>query len=105
MSRFEMSDLEWEFIKCVLPNKSRGVRRVDDRRGINGIFYVLRTGCPWHDLPEQYGPCTTVYNRFNRWSKAGIRDDVMAAVADAENASQVMIDGTVIPPKNHWGFG
>ena len=96
MSRFEMSDLEWEFIKCVLPNKSRGVRRVDDRRVINGIFYVLRTGCPWRDLPEQYGPCTTVYNRFNRWSKAGIRDDVMAAVADAENASQVMIDGTSI---------
>jgi transposase len=52
-----MRDLEWEFIKAVLPSKSRGVKRVDDRRVINGIFYVLRTGIPWADLPEQYGPC------------------------------------------------
>ena len=68
MSRSDMSDLEWECIKCVLPNKSRGVPRVDDRRVINGIFYALRVGCPWRDLPSQYGPYTTVY--FNRWSKA-----------------------------------
>ncbi|MBF6309306.1 transposase, partial [Nocardia farcinica] len=82
MSRSDMSDLEWEFIKCVLPNKSRGVPRVDDRRVINGIFYALRVGCPWRDLPSQYGPYTTVYNRFNRWSKAGIWDTVMEAAAD-----------------------
>jgi hypothetical protein len=56
MSRSDMSDLEWAFIKCVLPNKSRGVKRVDDRRLINGIFYALRVGCPWRDLPSQYGP-------------------------------------------------
>jgi transposase len=46
--------------------------RVDDRRVINGIFYVLRTGSPWRDLPERYGPYTTVYNRYNRWAKAGV---------------------------------
>ena len=56
MSRSDMSDLEWQFIKCVLPNKSRGVKRVDDRRVINGIFYALRVGCPWRDLPDQYWP-------------------------------------------------
>ncbi|MEM7620743.1 MAG: IS5/IS1182 family transposase, partial [Pseudomonadota bacterium] len=44
MSRFDMTDLEWDFIKCALPNKSRGVKRVCDRRVINGIFYALRTG-------------------------------------------------------------
>ena len=63
MARSDMSDLEWEFIKAVLPNKTRGKKRVDDRRVINGIFYVLRTGIPLADLPEQYGPPTTVYNR------------------------------------------
>ena len=52
--------------------------------------------CPWRDLPDQYGPYTTVYNRFNRWSKAGIWDDVMDAVADACNADLVMIDGTSV---------
>ena len=46
MARSDMSDLEWEFIKAVLPNKSRGVKRVDGRRVINGIFYVPRTGIP-----------------------------------------------------------
>ena len=83
MARSDMSDLEWEFIKAVLPNKTRGKKRVDDRRVINGIFYVLRTGIPWADLPEQYGPPTTVYNRFNRWSYAGHWDRIMDAIADA----------------------
>ena len=77
MARSDMSDLEWEFIKAVLPNKTRGKKRVDDRRVINGIFYVLRTGIPWADLPSQYGPPTTVYNRFNRWSYAGHWDRIM----------------------------
>ena len=63
MARSDMSDLEWEFIKAVLPNKSRGVKRVDGRRVINGIFYVPRTGIPWADLPEQYGPPTTLKKR------------------------------------------
>jgi len=96
MSRSDMSDFEWQFVNCVLPNKSRGVKRVDDRRVLNGIFYVLRVGCPWRDLPDQYGPYTTVCNRFNRWSKAGIWDDVMEAVADAHNSNVVMIDGTSV---------
>ena len=72
MARYDLSESEWRLIEPLLPNKPRGVARVDDRRVINGIFYVLRTGSPWRDLPERYGPYTTVYNRFNRWSKAGI---------------------------------
>ncbi len=96
MARSDMSDLEWEFIKAVLPNKSRGVKRVDDRRVINGIFYVLRTGIPWADLPGEYGPPTTVYNRFNRWSYAGHWDRIMEAIADAHNVDTVMVDGTSI---------
>ena len=55
------------------------IARVDDRRVINGIFYKLRTGVPWRDLPERYGPYTTVYNRFNRWTKAGVWDRLMDA--------------------------
>ena len=96
VARSNMSDLEWEFIKAVLPNKTRGKKRVDDRRVINGIFYVLRTGIPWADLPEQYGPPTTVYNRFNRWSYAGHWDRIMDAIADAHNVDMVMVDGTSV---------
>ena len=53
IARSDLSDLEWAFIKAVLPNNSRGVKRVDDRRVINGILYVLRTASPWRDLPDQ----------------------------------------------------
>ena len=72
--RYELSDYEWSVIKPMLPNKPRGVPRVDDRRVLNGIFWVLRSGAPWRDLPENYGPHTTCYNRFVRWRQAGIWD-------------------------------
>jgi transposase len=55
----------------VLPNKPRGVARVNDRRILNGIFWVLRSGAPWRDLPDSFGPYTTCYNRFVRWRRAG----------------------------------
>ena len=96
MSRFDLSDFEWELIFPLLPQKSRGVKRVDDRRILNGIFFKLRTGIPWRDLPERYGPYTTVYNRFNRWTKAGIWDRLMDAICDYYNHNLVMVDGTSI---------
>ena len=54
--RYELSDYEWSVIKPMLPNKPRGIPRVDDRRILNGIFWVLRSGAPWRDLPDSYGP-------------------------------------------------
>ena len=96
MVRSDMSDLEWDFIKAVLPNTARGKKRVNDRRVINAIFHVLRTGIPWADLPGEYGPPTPVCNRFNRWSYAGHWDRIMDAIADAHNVDMVMVDGTSI---------
>lgn len=60
--RCELSDYEWTAIKPMLANKPRGVRRVNNRRGLNGIFWVLRSGAPWRDLPETYGlvPLVTI---------------------------------------------
>ena len=51
--RYELSDYEWTAIKPMLPNKPRGVRRVNDRRVLSGIFWVLRSGAPWRDLPPR----------------------------------------------------
>src|SRR5262245_56267660 len=70
--RYELTDCEWAAIKPFLPNKPRGVARVNDRRVLNGIFWVLRSGAPWRDLPENFGPYTTCYNRFARWRRAGV---------------------------------
>jgi Putative transposase of IS4/5 family (DUF4096) len=64
--RYELADFEWAALKPMLPNKPRGVPRVNDRRVLNGIFWVLRSGAPWRDLPEAFGPYTTCYNRFVR---------------------------------------
>jgi transposase len=62
--RCEFADQEWIAIKPMPPNKPRGIPRVNDRRVLNGIFWVLRSGAPWRDLLETFGPYTTCYNRF-----------------------------------------
>ena len=69
--RHDMTDAEWEVLRSVLPTGRRGPVRKSDRRIMDGIFFILRTGSPWRDLPERYGPYTTCYNRYNRWSKDG----------------------------------
>jgi transposase len=90
--RYELSDYEWTAIKPMLPNRPRGVRRVNDRRVLNGIFWVLRSGAPWRDLPETYGPRTTCYNSFVRWRQAGVWDQIMDALAAGHDAAVQMID-------------
>ena len=67
-----LSDVEWRRIEPLLPRGRRGAHRVDDRRVISGIMHMLRTGARWRDCPPEYGPYTTIYNRFNRWSRQGI---------------------------------
>lgn len=96
MSRYDLTDFEWRVIEPLLPNKPRGVPRVDDRRTLNGIFWVLRSGAPWRDLPDRYGPRTTCYNRFNRWRKAGVWDRLMDAISAAHDGDIQMIDSTSV---------
>ena len=99
--RYELTDYEWSVIKPMLPNKPRGVPRVDDRRVLNGIFWVLRSGAPWRDLPESYGPPTTCYNRFVRWRRAGVWEQIMDALAPAHDAAVQMIDTSVVRVHQH----
>src|SRR5258705_2511462 len=81
--RYELTDNEWSAIKPMLPNKPRGVPRVNDRRVRDGIFGVLRSGAPWRDLPDNFGPYTTCYNRFVRWRRAGVWASVKTGTACA----------------------
>ncbi len=74
-----------------------GARRKDDRRIISGIFHVLKSGCRWQDCPEDYGPPTTVYNRFNRWSRKRFWTGMLEALATANAATDnVAIDATYV---------
>jgi transposase len=105
MARFDLSDAEWRIIFPLLPNKPRGVPRTDDRRVLNGIFFVLRTGSPWRDLPERYGPYTTAYNRYNRWAKAGIWLRMFEALAERSPQSMALIDSSIIRAHQHAAGG
>jgi transposase len=67
-----LDDAAWARLRPLLPHGRRGARRVDDHRVISGIIHMLRSGARWRDCPVEYGPYTTVYNRFNRWSRQGI---------------------------------
>ena len=83
--RYELTH-EWAAIKSMLPNKRCGVARVNDRRVLNGIFWVSRSGAAWRNLPDSFGPCTTCYNRFVRWQRAGVWTQIITALATTHDA-------------------
>ncbi len=89
----------------LLPNKPRGVARVDDRKVLNGIYWRLRTGSPWDDIPERYGPSTTCYNRFVRWRKLGVWDAIFEAVSKAYEGRVQMVDSSSIRVHQHAANG
>ena len=98
--RYELTDFEWAAIRSFLPDKPRGIPRVDDRRILNGIFWVLCSGAPWRDLPVYYGPRTTCHNRFVRW-QAGVWARIMDALAAGHDAAVQMIDTSVVRVHQH----
>lgn len=72
IKRYELEDRDWEQIKDLVgAQRHTGRPRRNDRELLNGMFWVLRSGAPWRDMPERYGPWQTVYDRFNRWRKDG----------------------------------
>src|SRR5271170_6965605 len=105
MARYDLSEAEWRLIEPLLPNKPRGVARVDDRRVLNGIFWTLRTGSPWRDLPERYGPYTTIYNRYNRWAKAGVWLRIFETLAERSPGSLDLIDSSIVRAHQHAAGG
>lgn len=92
-----LNDTEWARIEPLLPRGRRGAHRVDDRRIISGIIHMLRSGARWRDCPTAYGPYTTVYNRFNRWSRQGIWQEMFEALTGHCGVyGSVAIDSTLI---------
>ena len=94
---FWLSDRAWGAIEPLLPKNQPGARRLDDRRVISGIIHVLKAGCRWQDCPADYGPSTTIYNRFNRWSHRGLWTRLFATLsARAELPDDLSIDSTAV---------
>ncbi len=94
-SLFWLSDGQWARVEPHLPTDVRGKKRVDDRRVISGILHVLKTGSRWCDLPPEYGPHTTIYNRFVRWARRGVWEKLFNALAKRGRSAHLqMIDST-----------
>jgi transposase len=92
---FLLSDEQWARIAPHLPTDVRGVERQDDRRVISGIVHVLKSGCRWQDCPPEYGPYTTIYNRFVRWARRGIWENLFRQLAgNGRSAATQMVDST-----------
>lgn len=109
MKRGELSDEQWEKLKGLLPARkpARGRPSHDHRRIVNGILWIDRTGAPWRDLPERYGPWQTVASRFYRWRKAGVWQKVLQSLQEQADTQGTLdwqvhyVDGTVIRAHQH----
>jgi len=90
-----LTNEQWARMEPLLPSDVRGKERVDDRRVISGILHVLKSGCRWKDCPPEYGPYTTIYNRFVRWARRGVWEHLFRELARRGRSTSVqMIDST-----------
>jgi len=109
MSRGDLTDAQWERLKPLLPPQQpwTGCPNKDHRTIINGILWINRTGAPWRDLPERYGPWQTVASRFYRWRKAGIWDCIFATLQQQADVrgnidwNNHYVDATVVRAHQH----
>ena len=108
VGRFELSDAEYERIEPLLPSRKprRGGRWRDHRQVINGILFRVRTGCPWRDVPDRYGPWKTLYKRFTRWEEDGTwerLEKMLQAQADAAGELDWSghVDSTIVRAHQH----
>ena len=93
-NEFWLSDAQWAVIEPLRPKNQPGARRTDDRRVISGIVHVLKVGCRWQDCPAVYGPPTTVYNRFRRWTMRGLWRRLFDTLTRVEPGDVQAIDST-----------
>ncbi len=107
MSRHELTDAQWALIAPLLPKRTPGPGRprADDRRTLNGILYVLKTGCAWADVPPQYGSPSTCWRRLQAWSEDGTWEQVWRSLLSQLDAqgklewAQAFLDGSFVPAK------
>jgi transposase len=98
MTRSLLTEEMWEKIKPLLPSQSGywGRPSRPHREIIEGILWILRTGAPWRDLPEEYGPWRSCFNRFNRWSANGTWQIIWEVLKDEIDTENFSIDGSIV---------
>ena len=106
MRRHELSEIQWNRIKDLLPpeRKPQGGRPAkSNRKMLNAMVYWLNTGIPWRDLPERFGPWQSVYSRFRAWTKAGVWENILVNMIqqDIIDETTLMLDSTSIKVHQH----
>ena len=104
ISKHDISDELWLRLEpYVRPkrNDPRGRPNADTRRILNGVIWILRTGAPWRDLPEEYGPWKTVYKRFNFWAKSGTWSTILEEISREADFESIILDGSYVRAHQH----
>lgn len=104
--RYEASDSEWERVKDYLPPERTGEPgrpSGDNRKALNGILWIARSGAPWRDLPERYGSWSTLYDKFARWSDAGVIEKIFDALTIDADMQDLSLDSTSAKVHQHAG--
>lgn len=98
VGRYELSDVQWEKIKDILPGRIESVGRTaaDNRVFVNGVLWVLRSGAHWHDLPERYGKYKSLHKRFSRWAASGVWEKIFHELLRDRKNQYLMIDSTIV---------
>ncbi len=99
----ELSDEQWELLKPLVPGGGKGKRgpRSNNRRFLNGLLWMTRSGARWRDLPERFGNYQTVKRRYYRWIEMGVLDRMFELLASEADMEWLMIDSTVIRAHQH----
>ncbi|WHZ23755.1 MAG: Mobile element protein [Nitrospira sp.] len=103
MARRELRDDQWRPIKDLLPGKASdpGRTATDNRTCVDAVLWIARTGAPGRELPKQFGVWNSVFQRYNRWSRAGVWERVFRQLSrDADN-EYAMIDSTIVRAHQH----
>ena len=103
MHRHDISDHAWSLLAPLLPGRRGdwGGRAKDNRLFVNAIFWILRTGAPWRDLPERYGSWQTVYSRFRKWIEDGTLDNIFRVLSLEAELTELSIDASIVQAHQH----
>ncbi len=96
-----LTDKLWDRLAYLLDRTGRVYNKPEHRNTVEGILYRLRTGCPWRDLPAEFGLWNTVYRRFNLWSKKGIWQEVLKFFRQCIDSEWIFIDGSIVKAHQH----
>jgi transposase len=101
--RHAITDTQWLLVEKLLPGRGEGPGPVaaNNRRFIDAVFWIAKTGAPWRDLPERFGPWNSVFRRFSRWAKRGRWAKIVEVLAGAPDLEALILDSTIVRAHAH----